>query len=289
MLDLHKILTTIRRATDLFRSTPGRRGSIVTLAPESVEDILVVGDLHGHVDVFAQVLRLAQLDEHPGRHLVVQELAHDTRIDPDEDQLDRSHRLIDVVCAMKCKYPDRVHYLLGNHELSELTGRSISKNGHALNDLFHKGVFSDYRAHTEAMLIAYHGLFRSLPLAVRAPNRVLMIHTIPDARDLDAFDRATLMLDRWPDEALKRGGAVYAVTWGRDNRPETADRFAEMMDVDLFICGHEPCDDGYQKANHRMLILDGTEPSPAYCLFLADRPLTIDDLVEDTHLIPLLV
>jgi hypothetical protein len=246
-----------------------------------------VGDLHGHVDVFAQVLRIADLANHPKRHLVVQELVHDTRIDPDEGQLDRSHRLVDIVCALKCQYPDRVHYLLGNHELSEITERSISKNGHALNRLFEQGIEADYGANARALRIEYLSLFRALPLMVRLPNRVLLCHTIPEAADLDRLKPSALAAAEWTEESMKRGGTVYALTWGRDTREETAARFARLMDVDLFICGHHPCDDGFRRANDQVLIIDGTEPAPAYCLISANAPTTIDALVSSTQLVPL--
>ena len=36
-----------------------------------------------------------------------------------------------------------------------------------------------------------------------------------------------------------------------------------------------------------MLIVDGTDPFPAYCLFPAQTPLTIDDLVRCAHLVPM--
>jgi hypothetical protein len=287
MLDPHKVLTTIHKARNAFLSTPGRAGSVVTLDPERVDDVLVVGDLHGHVDVFAQVLRIAALGSNPKRHLVVQELVHDTRIDPDEGNLDRSHRLVDVVCALKCQYPERVHYLLGNHELSEITERSISKNGHALNRLFELGIEADYGHNARVVRVEYLALFRSLPLMVRLPNRVLLCHTIPDAADLERLDREVLAAPAWPEDAMKRGGTVYALTWGRDTRAETADRFAEMMEVDYFICGHHPCEEGFRSANGRVLIVDGTEPSPAYCLIPAIAPMTMEALVASTHLVPL--
>ncbi|MEO6808263.1 MAG: metallophosphoesterase, partial [Isosphaeraceae bacterium] len=126
MPDPRKILTTIRRATDLYRATPGRRGSVVHLS--DADEVMVVGDLHGHNHTFASVLRDAALDAHPRRHLVLQELVHGPFSYPD-DRGDRSHQLVDIVSALKCQYPDRVHLILGNHELSELTGRPISKNG----------------------------------------------------------------------------------------------------------------------------------------------------------------
>src|SRR6266581_2676323 len=108
MLDPQKILSTIQRATTLFRATPGRSGSVVRL--DAANEVLVVGDLHGHIHTFAQVLKEASLIKNPGRHLVLQELVHDPRIDPDEGG-DLSHRLVDVVCALKCEYPDRVHLI----------------------------------------------------------------------------------------------------------------------------------------------------------------------------------
>ena len=74
MPDPRKILTTIRRATDLMRATPGRSGGII--APVGAEEIMVVGDLHGNIPAFRKVLAIAALDRNPGRHLVLQELIH---------------------------------------------------------------------------------------------------------------------------------------------------------------------------------------------------------------------
>jgi len=281
MLDLTKRLATVRRASELFRKTPGRAGFLLSISPDAVSDVAVVGDLHGHVDVLVRVLKLCALDSNPRRHLIVQELAHDTRVNADEGDIDRSHRLIDLVCALKCQYPDRVHYLMGNHELSEYTGRSISKNGFALNGLFFRGIEADAGEQAPAFAAAYRELFCALPIAIRLPNRVLVCHTLPDGRDLglDRFDPAELMQEPWSEESLKRGGTIYAMTWGRDTSPETADRFASLMDADLFVTGHQPCELGFRQANHRQIILDGTEPNPSFCLFSAVMPMTIEGLL----------
>lgn len=278
MPDPRKVLLTVRRAADLSRATPGRAGSVVTLGPE-VEDVMVVGDLHGHVHNFAAALKMAALDENPGRHLVVQELVHDPRVDPDGPSGDLSHRLIDVVCALKCQHPERVHYLPGNHELSELTGRSIAKNGVPLNELFRRGLESSYGEHAEAIREAYDGLFRSLPLAIRTPNRVFICHTVPDERYLEGFDSGVLSADGWPPESMIRGGTVYAMTWGRDATIETAERFARIVDADLFVIGHHPCDDGFLRLNDRVLSLDATDPLPACVLLRARGPITIEDVM----------
>lgn len=276
MADVSKILATVRRAGELMRSTPGRGGSVVRAF---AEDLMVVGDLHGNLRAFKWVLAEAALDRYPNRHLVLQELIHEINKDDDE-RPDLSHRLVDVVCALKCQYPDRVHVILGNHELSELTGRVIGKDGRTLNARFREGIERSYGDAAGEVYAAYQKLFSDMPLAVRTPNRVFCCHTIPDGDWLDDLDLSVLEADAWPEEAMKRRGAVYAMTWGRDTSEETVDRFASMVDADLFVTGHQPCDEGFRRANHRTLIVDGTEPYPTYCRFPARVPIGIDDLVK---------
>jgi hypothetical protein len=282
MPDPRKVLTTIRRATELMRATPGRSGGII--APEGADEVMVVGDLHGNLPAFKKVLTLAALDRNPGRHLVLQELIHGRLMYPDEKG-DRSHQLLDVVAALKCQYPERVHVILGNHELSELTGRVIGKDGQALNVKFRMGIMTAYGASADDVYTAYKGLFAAMPLAVRTANRVFVCHTLPDEEDLDRLDLELLKADTWPPEAMQRRGTIYALTWGRDTDPAVADRFAAMVDADYFICGHQPCDDGFYQANHRQIVIDGTDPYPAYCLFPTTAPTTIEALMKCVHII----
>jgi hypothetical protein len=285
MPDPEKLLVLIRRATELTRVTPGRAGGVV--APADADDVMVVGDLHGNVPAFKQALDLAALGQNPRRHLIVQELIHGYRHYP-EDGGDKSHQLVDVYSALKCQYPDRVHQILGNHELSELTGRVIAKNGRALNADFRQGIGTAYGARADEIYAAYRGLFAALPLAVRTENRVFVCHTIPDAADLDRIDLDLLKADAWPPEAMARRGTIYALTWGRDTAPETVDRFSTMVDADWFVTGHQPCDEGFRQANHRQIIIDGTDPYPAYCLFPAREPVTVEALLERVRIFPAL-
>lgn len=284
MPDPAKLLFTVRRALELFRATPGRAGGVVTLG-ESASEVLVVGDLHGNLPAFRKLLDVAALQRNPSRHLVLQELIHGPYRYPD-DGGDRSHQLLDLVCALKCQCPERVHLILGNHELSELTGRSIGKNGIALNALFRQGIDTAYGDRSEEVYQLYLALFAGLPLAVRTPNRVFLCHTIPDPIYLDDLDLEVLKADTWTPEAMKRGGTVYAMTWGRNTEPETLDRFAAMVDADLFVTGHQPCETGVQQPNPRQIIIDGTPPCPTYCLFPARGPVTIEQLLEGARPIP---
>ena len=94
MPDPRKLLSIIRRATDLMRATPGARAG--SSHSDQAAEVMVVGDLHGNLPAFKKVLAIAALDRHPGRHLVLQELIHGPLMYPD-DKGDRSHQLLDVV------------------------------------------------------------------------------------------------------------------------------------------------------------------------------------------------
>jgi hypothetical protein len=251
---------------------------LITL-DHKAEEVMVVGDLHGNIPAFRQVLLSADLANHPKRHLVLQELVHGNKYYPD-DQGDKSHQLVDIVSALKLQFPDRVHLILGNHELSEITGRPIAKGGIPLNALFRTGIKTAYGASADAIYDAYQKLFLSLPLAVRTPNRVFLCHTIPDPIDLEKFDGSIFEAQTWSATAMARHGAVYAITWGRNTEAENIDRFSEIVDADWFITGHQPCEEGYRQANHRQIIIDGTEPYPAYCLFDAREPTTVESLLK---------
>jgi len=287
MPDPDKVIATVRRAMTLLRSTAGRTGGVITLDPDVADEVMIVGDLHGSLATFRKVLEIADLPRHPRRHLVLQELIHGKPLYPG-DGGDRSHQLVDLFAALKCQYPEQVHQIIGNHELSELTGRIIGKDGEALNIKFRRGIETAYGVRYMDVFQAYLELFAALPIAVRTPNRIFLCHTLPDGRYLDSLDMELLDANVWPRESTERGGTIYAMTWGRDTTPETADRFAEMVDADWFITGHQPCQEGVRLANHRVVILDGTPPCPGYCIFPTTEPVTIESLYNRAKVIDLL-
>ena len=69
-----RLLPLLQRAAEAFRQTPGRRGHVVSLT--DVAEVCIAGDLHGHVENFSLLLKVANLARHPQRQLVVQEIIH---------------------------------------------------------------------------------------------------------------------------------------------------------------------------------------------------------------------
>jgi hypothetical protein len=262
-------LLTTRRAILAFRDTPGRHGRLVL--PAECDEVLVAGDLHGHVENFRRLLKRADLAAHPRRHLIVQELVHGPFRYPAGG--DKSHQLIDLICALKLQHPRQVHYLLGNHELAQLTGRKVVKGDDDYNDLFERGVSDCYGARGKELYALYLALFRVIPVAVRTANRTFVSHSLPSAGHLPEFDPAALTRDPTPEEDLVPGGSVYSLVWGRDVREETLNAFLRRVDGDRLISGHVPCERGYERPTPAHLILD-SQGEPACCFLLpASRPL----------------
>jgi hypothetical protein len=276
MPDPIKLLHTLEQATVHFRMTPGRAGRFIEL--QDVEEVLVAGDLHGHLENFKRLLLLADLSRYPRRHLVLQELVHGPFRYPAGG--DQSHRLLDLAAALKCQYPPQVHVLLGNHELSQWTERAIIKDDADLNQLFRLGVENAYGARGEVIYEAYGRLVHAMAVAIRLPNRVFLSHSVPGARRLDSWELAQLQKDEYGEEDFKLGGCVHAVVWGRDVSQATIERYLAKVECDLLLSGHISCDDGYQTPNDRQLILDCKDENARCCLVPATIALTQEELLK---------
>lgn len=276
MPDPIRLLSTLRQAIWAFRSTPGRRGRLICL--ENSTEVLVAGDMHGNLENFRRLLHKANLGQNPKRHLVLQEAIHGPYTYPDGG--DKSHQLLDLIAALKCQYPGQVHFLIGNHELSQSIGRAISKGDANLNRDFIQGVETAYGPHAAEVLKVYNDLIAAAPLAIRTPNRVFISHSLPAANHLEEFHLEVLERDTQTPGDFEPGGTVHVLLWGRDTRQETVEAYLAKVDADLLISGHIPCENGFEVPNSRQIILDSLGHPAAYCLFPTDRPIGHDELVR---------
>lgn len=253
MPDPDKLLNTIHKARDLTRQTPGRRGRLIHIPLG--DEVLVAGDLHGHIGNLQRILKIADLAQNPRRHLVLQELIHGPFRYPDGS--DKSHQAVDLWCALKCQYPSRVHFLPGNHELAQGTNRMIAKGTTDLNANFLDGVRTAYGRTAEQIYPAYLELFSVLPIAVRTATRVFLSHSLPTAAVLPTLDLGRLELQtEHTVEDLEPGGLVYSFVWGRDVAPAHVHAFLHRVDSDLLVTGHIPCERGFAIPNDHQVILD---------------------------------
>src|SRR5262249_28120215 len=157
---------------------------------------------------------------------------------------------VDLFAALKCQFPKQVHYIPGNHELAQWTARPVLKADENLNALFEEGVTEAYGKQFGPQVYAtYLELFRALPVAVRAPNRVLICHSLPSGRSMPSFDPARLEADTYEPADLAPGGSINSLLWGRDTTLDNVTTFLTKMDADFLVSGHIACHQGFDVPN----------------------------------------
>ncbi len=136
---IEKIIAIYEAATDANWGAHGREGNVVRLDAELAEDVMITGDLHGQRRNFNLICKTAALDAHRRRHLILQEVCHGGPKYPSNGGC-MSHTMLEDVAKLIVQYPGRVHFLLSNHELAEMTEYPIQKNNQMLNLLFRLGL-----------------------------------------------------------------------------------------------------------------------------------------------------
>jgi hypothetical protein len=280
---IEKVISTFAAATDANWATAGREGNSIVLDRELAEEVMVTGDLHGNRRNFNLIRRIADLDKHPKRHLVLQEVCHGGPTYPGNGGC-MSHTMLEDIAKLKVQYRDRVHFLLGNHELSEITDYPIQKNKQMLNLLFRLGLQQMYGSAADKIREAFVPFIQSCPLAVRLPGRIFITHSIPEKADARRFDRSIFTRSLDPLEYFQQT-AVFDLVWGRDYRQENADAFARAVDAEVLINGHEPCPQGFAMPNSRQVILDCCGEKAAYAILRIDQKGTQEEIVKRVQML----
>jgi len=276
---IEQVVETFENATEANWATPGRTGNVIALDPPLAEEVMVTGDLHGHRRNFTLIRRILGLDRHPKRHVVLQEVCHGGPTYPTNGGC-MSHTMLEDVARLKVEYADRVHFILGNHELAEISDYPIQKNRQMLNLAFRLGMQEMYGVAAQRIREVMFAFLKSCPLAVRLPGGVFVSHSLPERCDLRPFDRTILSRRVEPVEYLERS-AIFDLVWGRDYRQENADAFARLVDASVLITGHEPCPEGFSTPNRTQVILDCCGDRAAYMILpVEDRSWTQAEVVE---------
>lgn len=266
---IENVIATYGDATAANWRTLGREGNVVFLEPDLVQEVMITGDLHGHPRNFNGIRKIADLDAHPRRHLILQEVCHGGPTYPANGGC-MSHRMLEEVAGLKVRYPDRVHFLLGNHELSEMTEYPIQKSKQMLNLLFRLGMQQMYGPAADKVREAMVPFIQSCPLGAWLPGGVLITHSIPEQVDRHGFDR-TIFTRRLDSIEYYERTAIFDLVWGRDYREENAAAFARLMEAKLCINGHEPCAEGFCAPNSLQVILDCSGEKACYVMLTPDR------------------
>jgi len=265
-----------QKAAELNRSDPRRSGNIVHLQPPC--QVLLAGDIHGNRHNLQKIIDYAALADHPQRVLILQEIIHGPT-DPKSGH-DRSVELLAKAARLKITHPQQVLFLLGNHDIAQVTGNEITKEGHGVCRAFTSGVEFSFGAQAQEVMPAVMEFLHSMPLAVRCPNGVWMSHSLPSAMRMDKVDIAMLARMDYTSQEMSRGGTAYEWTWGRQQTPEQLAALGRELSAEFFVLGHRHSGNGYEKITETAISLSSDNEHGCVFEMNCDQPPTMESMLK---------
>lgn len=277
--DPDSAIRLFERAAAANIASSSRQGSCIHLGGKG--RLLMTGDLHDHTNNLLKILKLSGIHRDPSSHVVLHEMIHGPhRI----NGCDLSVRTLGRVAAIKCQFPGQVHLLQSNHELAQLMGQSISKDGVSVIGAFDDGIDFIYGDRSEDVRRAVKAFIRSYPLAIQCENRLFCSHSLPAPRRLAGFDPDVIHREM-TDADLSSGGSAHMMVWGRNHDDDLAVHLGQAWDTDLFVTGHQPAEMGYATEGTRILILASDHEHGVALPIDLSRRYTLGDLKQ--QLVPL--
>lgn len=276
-----QVVALLTEAAELNRDDPLREGSL--LAFPNYGQLVMTGDFHGHKRNFNKLQRFCALDHSPIRHVLLHELIHavpeQASEDSQADQVDSSHGVLLQAARWKCDYPDQVHFLLSNHDVAQFSGQDVMKSGVSMVDAFTDEIYNVYGDNAPDVLEAINEFIASQALAARTDNRLFMAHSLPGQDDFERFDPDVVHRPFTFDDLVPTGSA-YMLVWGRCQNPTQIAALAKVYDVDMFIVGHQPQDQGCGKMCEQLLVVSSEHEHGCFLPIDLGRQYTIDELAR---------
>lgn len=239
-----------KKAAALNKEQCARDGNIINLPDKG--RVIVTGDLHGNINGFSQIVRHANLSANSDTHIIFQEIIHGGPEDMQGGCL--SFKLLRDAALLKIAYPDNVHFIMANHDMSAICGTDVLRGGKEMTKAFEAGLERCYGQYFEMVHLALRQFLFSQALAVKTSNGIFISHSLPADRfeddfDFEVFERPLSIND------IKRPNSAYLLVWGRNHSAGLLKRLADKLGVKFFVAGHQKQDDGWKRVDPNMVIL----------------------------------
>ncbi len=245
-----KIIDLCEKAERLNYSAKYRSGNITTLP--AVGELIVAGDIHGHRRNFEKIVALADLQNNPQTHLVLQEILHGGPEDAHGGCL--SFELFFEALKYQLAFPQQVHMILGNHDTAIITDSDVLKSGKEMSTAMKSAMKRSFDHAYSDIDIALRRCLLSQLLAIKCPNRIWVSHSLPADNYLDSFNMEIFTNSLRPMDMV-RPESAYLLTWGRRHNLATLETLAGMLDVDTFLLGHQPQEAGWANNGKNLIII----------------------------------
>ena len=252
-----------------------RKGNTVHLPNNAT--VLVAGDLHGNRRNFDRLVKVADLENNPDHHLVLQEIIHGGPEDEQGGCL--SFQLLLDAVALKIKFHERVHMIMGNHDTAFISHSEVMKSGKEMNDSMRNALKRNFKEHADDIDLEIARVLFAQPLAVRCPNGIMISHSLPAGRFVDQFD-SEILNKKLKVNDIVRPGSAYLWTWGRHQKKEVIEKFAKMLNVKIFIVGHQPQEQGFDSSQEGIIIIASDHSHGVFMKFNCNTKYSQQQLAE---------
>ena len=277
------VIRMFREGAEASRGAACRRGSIDLIEPPGL--LIATGDLHDNPIHMARVVEAAGMGPTPiedaeRRHLTLHELIHSDRL---MNGMDMSYRALARAAALKAAYPERVHLLLANHELSQVIGAGIVKDGVKVVEAFDAGVEFVFGERAEEVEAAIDEFVRAMPLALRCVTPrgdILCAHSLPGIGMMGRFDPSVLTRNLKPEDYEPRQGSAHLMVWGRGYDAEQLEDLVERWGINWFILGHEKAENGAKFVAPNAIVLNSDHERGVYLPVDLEHPPTPSEAMQ---------
>ncbi len=259
--DADEVIAAIRAGAAASLTAACRRESIDFIEPPG--RLIATGDLHDNPMHLATLVRAAELEGDDPAHLTLHEVIHSDRL---VNGVDLSYRVLTKAAMLKATHPEHVHILLGNHELAQVMGQAIVKDGIRSIDAFNAGVEYVFGERAEDVNAAIAEFVRAMPIALKVHTPrgdILCSHSLPPAAQMNRFD-TTLLSRRLTEEDYQARGAAHTMTWGRGYDAEGLEDLTERWGIWWFILGHEKAESGVKFVPPNAVVLNSDHSRGVY-------------------------
>ncbi len=267
----HLINKLLQAGIQANQDTPYRIGNIIELPAHG--DLIITGDLHGHVRNFERIVNFAQLENQPDRHVILHEIIHGGPQTPSGGCL--SYQVLAQAIEWKLQFPHQVHFILGNHDTAYISGAEVMKDGREMNKALDRALVEEFGEHSTEIQHDLRQFLLSQAMGVHTTTRLWFSHSLPADRLVDQFDPTIFSRPLTPSDCVKPGSA-YILTWGRRMSQGLLNRLRDVLNADLFIAGHQPQTEGWAKAGDNLLILASDHNHGCLIQLDLDRPYSLE-------------
>lgn len=196
--------------------------------------LLLSTDLHGNLSDFRQLRKIFLAAPADTFWVQLGDIVHGpdalamARFPKVFESPDASWFLVEEFEALRQQYPERIFFVLGNHEHGHLGGIRTRK--------FHPDEVGFLESRLGPGRAALASLLDAALVALRAPCGLLLCHACPDATLRAWEDLATLP---WVSDDPYQRRLVEGFLWQRGQRAEVTGQLLDRLGLQILIHGHE--------------------------------------------------